>query len=253
MENDDLPVGQILSRREALKLLGVTSAALLAACVPGASDVLEPTTVPTQAAPARTTGALPACVVRPEVTEGPYYVDEDLNRSDIRADPSTGEVKEGALLTLTFSVSQVSNGSCSPLEGAKVEIWHCDAGGVYSDVSDPGFDTTGQKFLRGYQVTDANGQATFVTIYPGWYSGRNVHIHFKIHHDTSEQSTVFTSQLFFDDSLSDQVFSQEPYASKGPRDTLNSTDNIYNEQLLLDVTQADEGYAAMFNIGLEMA
>jgi len=253
MENDDLPVGQILSRREALKLLGVTSAALLAACVPGASDTLEATSAPTQVTSATTTGALPACVVRPEVTEGPYYVDEDLERTDIRSDPSTGEVKEGALLTLTFNVSQISNGGCTPLEGAKVEIWHCDAAGVYSDVSDPGFDTTGQRFLRGYQVTDANGQSTFITIYPGWYSSRAVHIHFKIHHDTSDRSAVFTSQLFFDDSLSDQVFAQEPYASKGPRDTLNSTDRIHNEQLLLAVTPADEGYAATFNIGLQMA
>jgi len=253
MENDDLPVGQILSRREALKLLGVSSAAFLAACVPGASDVTETAGVSTQATSAPTTGALPACVVRPEVTEGPYYVDEDLERMDIRSDPSTGEVKEGALLTLTFNVSQISNGSCSPLEGAKVEIWHCDAAGVYSDVSDPGFDTTGQKFLRGYQVTDANGQATFITIYPGWYSSRAVHIHFKIHHDTSDRSAVFTSQLFFDDSLSDQVFTQEPYASKGQRDTLNSTDRIYAEQLLLAVTPAGEGYAATFNIGLQMA
>lgn len=253
MDNDDLPVGQILSRREALKLLGVTSTAVLAACVPGASEVLEATSAPTQATSATTTGALPACVVRPEVTEGPYYVDEDLERSDIRSDPSTGEVKEGALLRLTFNVSQVSNGSCTPLEGAKVEIWHCDAGGVYSDVSDPGFDTTGQKFLRGYQVTDANGQATFITIYPGWYSGRTVHIHFKVHHDTSDQSAVFTSQLFFDEVLTDQVYTQEPYASKGQRNTLNSNDNIYNEQLLLVAAQSDEGYAATFDIGLQMA
>lgn len=253
MENDDLPVGQILSRREALKLLGVTSAAVLAACVPGASEVLETTSAPTQATSATTTGALPACVVRPEVTEGPYYVDEDLERSDIRSDPSTGEVKEGALLALTFNVSQVSNGGCTPLEGAKVEIWHCDADGVYSDVSDPGFDTTGQTFLRGFQVTDANGQATFITIYPGWYSGRTVHIHFKVHNDTSDQSSVFTSQLFFDDALTDQVFTQEPYASKGQRNRLNSNDSIYNEQLLLAAAQADEGYAATFDIGLQLA
>jgi protocatechuate 3,4-dioxygenase beta subunit len=187
------------------------------------------------------------------MTEGPYYVDEDLNRSDIRSDPGTGEVKEGALLTLTFNVPQVSDGSCSSLEGAKVEIWHCDAEGVYSDVSDPGFNTEGEKFLRGYQVTDGNGQATFNTIYPGWYLGRTVPIHFKVHDDTSDQSAVFTSQLFFDDSLSDQVLAQEPYASKGQRDTLNSTDRIFDEQLLLDVTQANEGYAANFNIGLQMS
>jgi protocatechuate 3,4-dioxygenase beta subunit len=107
--------------------------------------------------------------------------------------------------------------------------------------------------LRGYQVTDGNGQASFVTIYPGWYSGRTVHIHFKVHDDTSDQSAVFTSQLFFDDSLFDQVLAQEPYASKGQRDTLNSTDRIFDEQLLLDVSQSEEGYAANFNIGLQMS
>jgi protocatechuate 3,4-dioxygenase beta subunit len=192
-------------------------------------------------------------MVRPKVTEGPYYVDEDLNRSDVRSDPATGPVKEGALLALTFRVSQASNGGCAALQGAKVEIWHCDAAGVYSDVSDPGFNTMGQQFLRGYQVTDANGQATFATIYPGWYSGRTVHIHFKVHRDTSAQSSVFTSQLFFDDSLSDQVFSQAPYAARGRRNTLNSTDRIYNDQLLLAVTQTDESYAATFDIMLPMA
>lgn len=249
MENDDLPVGRLLSRREALKLLGAVSAAMLAGCAPTVSQSTNAT--PTQAASATTVATLPSCVVRPEVTEGPYYVDEDLNRSDIRADPGTGAVKDGALLALTFRVMRVTGTACAPLEGAKVEIWHCDAAGVYSDVSDPGFDTTGQKFLRGYQVTDANGQATFTTIYPGWYSGRAVHIHFKIHDDTSGQDREFTSQVFFDDVFSDQVFTQAPYASMGQRDTLNNTDRIYDSQLLLVTTPASDGYAATFDIGLQ--
>jgi protocatechuate 3,4-dioxygenase beta subunit len=261
MDNDDLPVGRILTRREALKLLGAVSAAMLAGCAPGIAAPTSTsaptaasgaTAAPTQAASATTAAALPSCIVRPEVTEGPYYVDEDLNRSDIRSDPGTGVVKDGALLTLTFLVSQIDGTGCAPLEGAKVEIWHCDAAGVYSDVSDPGFDTTGQKFLRGYQVTDANGRATFVTIYPGWYSSRAVHIHFKVHHDTSGQGREFTSQLFFDDSLSDQVLAQAPYSSKGQRDTLNSTDRIYDSQLLLAVVPDGDGYAATFDIGLQM-
>jgi protocatechuate 3,4-dioxygenase beta subunit len=192
---------------------------------------------------------VPACVVRPEVTEGPYYVDVDLMRSDIRTDTTTGEAKAGAPLTLTFNVSQISSGSCTPFQGATVEIWHCDAAGAYSGVSDPGFNTEGQNWLRGGQVTDANGVATFTTIYPGWYSGRAVHIHFKVHPD---ETKVFTSQLFFDDTLSQQVFMQAPYASKGSTpDTLNSTDNIYQDLMLLTTTKTDQGYAATFDIGID--
>lgn len=192
--------------------------------------------------------AVPSCIVRPEVTEGPYYVAEDLNRSDVRSDPGTGAVKDGALLTLTFNVAQVAANGCTPLAGAKVEIWHCDAAGVYSDVNDPGFSTKGQRFLRGYQLTDANGRATFTTIYPGWYRGRAVHIHFKI---GTAGNRVFTSQLFFDDALSDQVFAQAPYAGKGRREVLNARDGIYKRELLLTTAQAGQGYAASFDIGIQ--
>ena len=135
-----------------------------------------------------------------------------------------------------------------------MDIWHCDAAGQYSDISDPGFNTKGQTWLRGYQTTDTNGQAAFTTIYPGWYPSRAVHIHFKIRTTTSSnQSYEFTSQLFFDDALSDQVFTQAPYASKGQRDTLNSNDSIYKDTLLLTVNQTDQGYAAAFDIGFQNA
>jgi protocatechuate 3,4-dioxygenase beta subunit len=192
--------------------------------------------------------------VRPEQTEGPYFVDEMLNRSDIRPDPSSGEVKEGLPLQITMRVSQIGD-ACAPLAGAQVDIWHCDALGVYSDTTDPGFDTVGQKFLRGYQVTDAHGVAQFTTIYPGWYQGRTVHIHFKIRTDpNSEVGEEFTSQLFFDDSLTDQVHAQEPYAGKGQRTLRNDGDGIFREggdQLLLQLTPTGEGYAATFDIGLQ--
>ena len=256
MENDDIPVGQILTRRDALKLLGVGSAAFLAACAaPEATSTLVPTSVSTQGSPATSTAL--DCVVRPELTLGPYFVDEQLNRSDIRSEPSDGSVKEGVPLTLTVNVLDVANSSCTPIEGAQVDIWHCDAQGVYSGVSDQGFDTTGQKFLRGYQLTDATGKVQFLTIYPGWYQGRAVHIHFMIRTTGADgQSYEFVSQFFFDDALSDQVFAQAPYASKGERDMRNADDNIYNgggDQLLLAVTGDNtNGYAAAINIGLDL-
>lgn len=261
MENDDIPVGKILTRRDALKLLGAGSAAFLAACAaPEETSTLVPTSASTLASSTQApsvTGTALDCVVRPELTLGPYFVDKQLNRSDIRSEQSDGSVKEGVPLTLTINVLDVANNSCTPIEGAQVDIWHCDALGVYSGVSDQEFDTTGQKFLRGYQLTDATGKAQFLTIYPGWYSGRAVHIHFMIRTTGADaQSYEFVSQFFFDDTLSDQVFRQEPYASKGERDTRNSNDNIYNgggDQLLLAVTGDNtSGYVAAINIGLDL-
>lgn len=303
MDNDDLQIGHILTRREVLALLGAVGATLLVGCASSSSGAAATSAPAPTAAPAAATAApaagssttaaptlnaeaatavtlpsnptaqataaaevataaagnatvvasngtaAPACVVRPEVTEGPYYVAENQVRSDIRTDSTTGVARQGTPLVLTFNVSQVSASSCTPLQGATVEIWHCDAAGQYSDVSDPGFNTKGQNWLRGAQVTDANGVATFTTIYPGWYSGRAVHIHFKVHPDATK---VFTSQLFFDDKLSQQVFAQAPYASKGSTpDTLNSTDSIYQDVLLLTTNKTGQGYAAAFAIGID--
>ena len=129
-----------------------------------------------------------------------------------------------------------------------VDIWHTDAQGVYSDVRDRQFDTTGQNFLRGHQITGKNGVAKFTTIYPGWYPGRAVHIHFKIRTDKHE----FTSQLFFDENLTDKVFSQEQYAKTGSR-TRNERDGIFrqsNNQLNLSLTETEKGHKAVFEIGI---
>ena len=159
----------------------------------------------------------------PYKTEGPYFVDERLKRSDIRTDPSDGSVSDGTRLALSFAVTRLDGSTCLPLQGAVVDVWHCDAGGVYSDVNDPGFNTTGRKFLRGYQVTDASGAVTFTTIWPGWYAGRTVHVHFKIRLDPNASSGFdFTSQLYFDDSLTDVVHAQQPYAAKGQRTRRNA-------------------------------
>lgn len=196
----------------------------------------------------------PSCIVRPAETEGPYFVDEKINRCDIRTNTSDGKASVGAPLALTFNVANVGSGSCTSLADATIDVWQCDAAGTYSDVSDQGFQTVGKNYLRGYQVTDSFGQAKFTTIYPGWYQGRAVHIHFKIRTTSSAGKAVeFTSQLFFDESLTDQVHAAAPYAAKGKRTLLNSGDSIYNEQLLLDTKRSGDGYAATFDIGLNMA
>ena len=257
MDSDDKLIGQILSRKEVLKLFGIGSAAaLLAACAPDATSTLVPTVSSTQVSSSSSTAL--DCVVRPELTIGPYFVDDQLNRSDIRSEPSDNSVKEGVPLTLNISVASVGDSSCTPIEGAQVDIWHCDANGQYSGVSAQGSDTTGQKFLRGYQLTDANGAVQFQTIYPGWYSGRAVHIHFTIRtKGANSEDYQFTSQFFFDDTLTDQVHSLEPYASKGQRDTRNSNDNIYNgggDQLLLNLDgDTTNGFTTSFNVGLDLS
>lgn len=261
MDNDDKPIGQILSRRDALKVLGIGSAAFLAACAsPEETGTVIPTEALTQVAStqaAATVGTVLDCVVRPELTIGPYFVDEQLERSDIRTNSSDNAVKEGVPLTLNINVASVGENGCTPIEGAQVDIWHCDALGVYSGVSDPNADTTGQDFLRGFQRTDANGAVQFQTIYPGWYSGRAVHIHFTIRTQSAEGSNYqFTSQFFFDDALTDQVHALEPYASKGQRNTRNSNDNIFlggGDQLFLNLAgDATSGLTGSMSIGLDL-
>jgi protocatechuate 3,4-dioxygenase beta subunit len=210
----------------------------------------------TERSAAQSASVVPACVVRPQQIEGPYFVDERLQRSDIRSDPDNGAVQPGVPLQLGFMVTRISGNTCTPLPGAQVDVWQCNALGVYSDVTDPGFQTVGQKFLRGYQVTDSTGAAPFVTIYPGWYPGRTVHIHFKIRTTpTSPQRYAFTSQLYFDDALTDRVHTQAPYASKGPRKVRNKDDGIFRdggEHLMLSLSEHGEGYAATFGIGLQL-
>jgi protocatechuate 3,4-dioxygenase beta subunit len=203
--------------------------------------------------PTSSTNAL--CTVTPALTEGPYFVDERLNRSDIRTDPGTGAARAGVPLAMKLQLSQISAlVGCTPLVGALVDIWHCDALGVYSDVSAQ--NSRGQRFLRGYQISDSNGEVQFTTIYPGWYQGRAVHIHFKVRTNPSSNSGLeFTSQLFFDEALTDVVHAQSPYASKGRRDTLNTRDGIYSgggTQLLLPLNAVGGGYDGTMYVGVRV-
>jgi protocatechuate 3,4-dioxygenase beta subunit len=230
-----------LSRREAMMLLGASGAAWLMGDNLGQAATEAPRSL---------------CVVRPEQTEGPYFVDERLHRTDIRSDPTNATTTPGTPLALTFHVSRVHAEECRPLPDAQVDVWQCDARGVYSDVRDPGFSTVGRKFLRGYQLTDAQGTARFLTIYPGWYPIRTVHIHFKIRTAPVAKNTFeFTSQLYFPDDLTDRVHTALPYSSKGRRRVRNQQDFIFRhggDQLILQPSTTNVGYAATFPIGLEL-
>jgi protocatechuate 3,4-dioxygenase beta subunit len=255
-ERDDakkIPRIRYLSRREMLSLVGSTAAGLaLAGCTTsgsGQSSSGETNSASTAETTAGTTAETAStCVVKPEQTEGPYFVDTMLDRSDIR------EEREGTPLELVFNVSRVDAGdaaACGPLAGALVDIWHCDALGQYSGVE----NNDGETFLRGYQLTDDSGTARFTTIYPGWYRGRAVHIHFKVRSSPeSQQGYEFTSQLYFDDALTDEVYSQGPYAERGEPDLRNDDDGIFQgggDELLLALTENGQGYAATFDIALD--
>lgn len=225
-------------RRDALRILAGTGGLML-----GGRSIAQP---------ASTGASSGRCVLTPAQTEGPYFVDERLSRSDVRADPATGNVTPGALLTLDLAVTAIAGKQCSPLRDAIVDIWQCDAVGNYSDVN----DARGTRFLRGYQATDANGRVRFTTIYPGAYPGRAVHIHLMIRRQAPGRGVKFTSQLYFDDTLTDRVHAAAPYAGAPARRTRNNRDGLYAQrgrELTLDVTDAGNGYAATYEIGVMTA
>jgi protocatechuate 3,4-dioxygenase beta subunit len=240
----------LINRRDMLAVLGAAATTTLAGC---------------NRAPGGATGpydqqTIAGCVVSPEQTEGPFFVDEKLNRSDLRVDPSNGSISPGVPLSLILYVSQVANNSCKPLPGATVDVWHCDALGSYSDVREnagSAGDTRGRKFLRGHQVTDALGKVEFQTIYPGWYQGRTVHVHYKVRTDPrSEVGHELTSQLYFDETITDQVHAVAPYSQKGRRDTNNSNDGIFRRggnDLMLTLTRNGDGYSGTYKVALLIA
>ena len=245
-----------ISRRKALGLIGAAGAAALVGYglfgQPGSKE-----TSPEGPRAGKDANSI-SCVVTPSQTEGPYFVDDKLNRSDIRSNPANNLVKDGVQLRMKINVYRVDGGFCTPFTNALVDIWQCDALGVYSDVLDQAgmFDTRGQKFLRGYQITDKNGTVEFMTIYPGWYRGRTVHIHFKIRtNPAGQQGYEFTSQFYFDESITNEVLAKVPYSGKPGRDTTNATDGIFREsgaQLMLRLTKDGQGYLGIFDVGFKM-
>ncbi len=206
------------------------------------------------------------CTLTPDTTQGPYYFDADKVRSDIRED------RQGVRLRLALKVQDSE--TCAALPNAVVEIWHCDAAGLYSgaesqssgggggmppgpppeDGEKPGgggpgggggdqdlVPTDDKRYLRGAQVSNADGVVEFTTIWPGWYTGRTVHVHVMVH---VSNERVLTSQLMFDEQLNSAVFARAPYSEHTGRDTFNDGDNIFEDSMLLKVVPEDDGYLA---------
>jgi protocatechuate 3,4-dioxygenase beta subunit len=259
------PIPKHLTRREALGALGAAAGALGLRHPPFLGDGADAASAERLALLGRGAGSsaspahLPGCIVTPQQAEGPYFVDERLERADIRVDPLDGSVSQGLPLTLSFNVQRVDGTACSPLTGAVVDLWQCDAAGVYSDVRDTQgrFDTREKKFLRGHQLTNAAGGVEFRTIFPGWYQGRTPHVHFKVRLYAGAQRTFeFTSQLYFEESVIDRVYAFAPYDSRGPRSTRNDRDGIFQResgpQLIMGITDAGSGLRGTFDIGLRM-
>jgi protocatechuate 3,4-dioxygenase beta subunit len=235
-----------MNRRQALAGFGAVSlGSLLAAC--GGDDEgaavsttekgeTAATTAKTKADPdlAKLFDDAPSCSLTPEQTEGPFYFDANKIRSDIR------EGHEGATLRLALQVRTA--GDCKPLRDAVVDIWHCDAMGDYS--------AEGQTFCRGAQATNSDGIAEFKTVYPGWYQGRTVHIHAKVHMDNE---TVLTTQLTFDDDFTAKVYEREPYSGRTGRDTFNDGDGIFDGATVMKLSEEGDGYLAIMALDVEAA
>ena len=191
------------------------------------------------AGPAGVASGLVTCVLAPEQTEGPYYVDDAAVRRNVT------EGRPGVALTLRLTVVDAS--TCKPVKGAAVEIWHCDARGAYSATG----AEADERFLRGVQRTDAKGVAIFRTIYPGWYPGRTVHIHTMVH---IGGNVVHTGQLYFSDAVTDAVYKRSPYNRRPNRSPRNTGDSIYRNggrRSTLKLVKNGTAYTGSITMGVQ--
>ena len=191
------------------------------------------------AGPAAVASGAVTCVLTPEQTEGPYYIANEKVRRNIT------EGRPGTPVTLRLAVVDAS--TCRPIKGAAVDIWHCDAAGTYSGF---GAGRSSRTFMRGIQRTNADGIATFKTEYPGWYSGRTVHIHVKVH---VRGHVVHTGQLYFPDAVTDAAYRRAPYSSRPSRDVRNATDSVYRnggKRSLLHLRRSGAGYVGTIRMGV---
>jgi protocatechuate 3,4-dioxygenase beta subunit len=222
-----------ITRRGALARLGAMATVLAAG---GWAEASQATA---GSGPAAVASGQVTCVLTPELTEGPYYIPKEKLRRNIT------EGRPGAPLALHLAVVDAS--TCRAIRNAAVDIWHCDAGGVYSGF---GGATSERTFMRGIQRTDAKGIAVFDTVYPGWYMGRAVHVHLKVH---LGGRVVHTGQLFFPDALTDAVYRQKPYSTRPGPDVRNAADSIYRNggsKSVLRLSKARAGYVGSITMGV---
>jgi protocatechuate 3,4-dioxygenase beta subunit len=232
-----------LSRRDALSMMGIAGAALTVGC--GSDSVAGSTPATSGTTATGGSGTSGSCAVTPSETIGPYPSLTNFVRSDIR------EGKAGLSLVLTITVVN-ANGSCGPVAGAAVDIWQCDAQGNYSEYAQPGYNGTGQTYLRGIQTTDASGRVTFTTVFPGWYQGRATHIHVQV---KVNGSAVKVTQIAFPESIIAAVYASGVYAAKGQNPTSNASDMVFSDGVsseLATITGGDatSGYTASFTVGV---
>lgn len=232
----DRPVTS-LTRREALGVLGAAASAAIAA---GCGDSPTNPSAATTTTTSTTTSTNAQCAATPTETAGPFPSLTDLLRSDIR------DGKSGTSLTLNVKVVNV-NSACAPVANAQVEIWHCDEVGNYSQYG----TVASQTFYRGIQTTDAGGNVTFVTNYPGWYQGRATHIHIEA---TVGGRSVKVSQIAFPESVNDAVHTVGVYAARGTNPTANLRDGIFADSLASELVTPTgnnaSGYTASFQLAI---
>ena len=215
-----------ISRRQAIGLLAAAGAGVMLGCGGGAKTATTTTTSTSSTGTSST-----SCTVTPEGEEGPYFVDDSatgFDRSDIRSNLDGSNVQSGIPFTLSIYTYD-SEKSCAAMANVQVDIWHCNASGIYSaeDVE----DTSGETWLRGYQITDANGLATFKTIIPGWYAGRTTHIHLRLRstYDSTTTGGTNTTQLFFPQDVINTINTTiSPYSAEGTNPTTNASDHVYS-------------------------
>ena len=225
-----------IGRREAICALGAAGAALALGC--GGNSPTSPSTITATTTGTGTTSA--ACAVTPSETVGPYPSLAELVRSDIR------EGRSGTTLTLIIAVVDSSN-NCNPVANANVKIWQCDAAGNYSQYG----TQTAQTYLRGIQTTNANGEVTFTTIYPGWYQGRATHVHAEV---VRNGSSVKVTQIAFPEDVTAAVYATGVYASRGSNPTSNTRDNVFSDSVASELATVSgdpsSGYRATFRIAI---